>query len=199
MVPAIVQDAQTGKVLMLGYMNQAAVDKTNALGKVTFFSRSKQRLWTKGESSGNYLQLSSMAVDCDRDALLIKANPQGPTCHTGADTCWNERNIADHFFRHLEKTVRDSSDRSTAVANVIKMLAENNDKANRSEVTQKKAVEQGVTQQIGDPQLKMDAEVNNDDLLLAYAVDLIADYVQLLEARGYSLSDLKNILMQCDR
>ena len=93
LVPAIVQDAQTDKVLMLGYMNQAAIDKTNELGKVTFFSRSKQRLWTKGESSKNYLELVSMKVDCDQDALLIKANPQGPTCHTGADTCWNERNI----------------------------------------------------------------------------------------------------------
>jgi phosphoribosyl-AMP cyclohydrolase / phosphoribosyl-ATP pyrophosphohydrolase len=93
LVPAIVQDAQTDKVLMLGYMNQAAIDKTNELGKVTFFSRSKQRLWTKGETSENYLELVSMEVDCDRDTLLIKVNSIGPTCHTGADTCWNERNI----------------------------------------------------------------------------------------------------------
>ena len=93
LVPAIVQDALTGRVLMLGYMNQAAIDKTYELGKVTFFSRSKQRLWTKGESSKNYLKLVSMKVDCDRDALLVKANPQGPTCHTGADTCWDETNI----------------------------------------------------------------------------------------------------------
>ena len=93
LVPAIIQDAQTDKVLMLGYMNQAAIDKTNELGKVTFFSRSKQRLWTKGELSGNCLELVGMEVDCDQDTLLIKANPQGPTCHTGADTCWNEKNI----------------------------------------------------------------------------------------------------------
>ena len=92
LVPAIVQDARTKNVLMLGYMNQAAIDKTSELGKVTFFSRSKQRLWTKGETSNNYLELVSMKPDCDRDALLIKANPQGPTCHTGADTCWNELN-----------------------------------------------------------------------------------------------------------
>ena len=92
LVPAVIQDAQTGRVLMLGYMNQAAIDKTSELGKVTFFSRSKQRLWTKGETSNNYLELVSMKADCDRDALLIKANPQGPTCHTGADTCWNELN-----------------------------------------------------------------------------------------------------------
>ena len=92
LVPAVVQDAQTGRVLMLGYMNQAAIDKTSELGKVTFFSRSKQRLWTKGETSNNYLELVSMKPDCDRDALLIKANPHGPTCHTGADTCWNELN-----------------------------------------------------------------------------------------------------------
>ena len=93
LVPVIVQDALTGRVLMLGYMNQAAIDKTYELGKVTFFSRSKQRLWTKGESSKNYLKLVSMKADCDRDALLVKANPQGPTCHTGADTCWDEANI----------------------------------------------------------------------------------------------------------
>ena len=97
LVPAIVQDASTGRVLMLGYMNQAAIDKTHESGKVTFFSRSKQRLWTKGESSKNYLKLVSMKVDCDQDALLVKANPQGPTCHTGADTCWNEANTPFTF------------------------------------------------------------------------------------------------------
>ena len=98
LVPAIVQDAQTSKVLMLGFMNAAAIAKTNELKRVTFFSRSKNRLWTKGEESGNYLLLESMLVDCDNDTLLIKAVPMGPTCHTGADTCWNEINIADSFF-----------------------------------------------------------------------------------------------------
>lgn len=92
LVPAIVQDATTRKVLMLGYMNREAYDKTLATGKVTFFSRSRKRLWTKGETSGNYLNLVSMHVDCDNDALLVKANPTGPTCHTGTDTCWGETN-----------------------------------------------------------------------------------------------------------
>src|ERR1700712_5716490 len=92
LMPAIVQDATTGKVLMLGFMNEAAVIKTQELQQVTFFSRSKSRLWTKGEESGNYLLLKDIKVDCDNDSLLIKADPQGPVCHTGADTCWNEIN-----------------------------------------------------------------------------------------------------------
>jgi phosphoribosyl-ATP pyrophosphohydrolase/phosphoribosyl-AMP cyclohydrolase len=92
LVPAIVQDASTKKVLMMGFMNQAAVDATISLNKVTFFSRSKNRLWTKGEESGNSLHYISMALDCDQDSLLIQANPVGPVCHTGADTCWGAKN-----------------------------------------------------------------------------------------------------------
>ena len=92
LIPAIIQDSQTGKVLMLGYMNQESLERTNELGKVTFYSRSKQRLWTKGEESGNYLELVSISEDCDSDALLVKANPKGPTCHKGTDTCWGEDN-----------------------------------------------------------------------------------------------------------
>ncbi len=98
LVPAIVQDFNTHKVLMLGFMNQEALDKTETTGKVTFYSRSKQRLWTKGEESGNFLELKSMAVDCDNDTLLIQAHPLGPVCHTGADTCWSERNHSEDFF-----------------------------------------------------------------------------------------------------
>ena len=92
LVPAIIQDATTNKVLMLGYMNQEALDKTKATGLVTFFSRSRQTLWTKGETSGNYLKLVDMKIDCDNDTLLVKANPTGPVCHTGSDTCWGETN-----------------------------------------------------------------------------------------------------------
>jgi len=95
LVPAVIQDANTHKVLMLGYMNQEAFDQTMSTGKVTFFSRSKNRLWMKGEESGNFLELKSMALDCDNDSLLIKAIPIGPVCHTGADTCWGEKNHAD--------------------------------------------------------------------------------------------------------
>ncbi len=104
LVPAIIQDDATGRVLMLGYMNQEALDKTRAEGLVTFFSRSRQKLWTKGETSGNFLHVVSIAEDCDHDSLLIKARPDGPVCHTGADTCWGEVNEADDimFLRELQ-------------------------------------------------------------------------------------------------
>lgn len=104
LVPAVIQDDATGRVLMLGYMNQEALDKTRAEGLVTFYSRSRSKLWTKGETSGNFLHVVSIAEDCDRDALLIKARPDGPVCHTGADTCWGEVNEADDimFLRELQ-------------------------------------------------------------------------------------------------
>ncbi len=104
LIPAIIQDNITGKVLMLGYMNEEAYEKTKAEGKVTFFSRSRQKLWTKGETSGNFLNVVSIAGDCDQDTLLIKVNPTGPVCHTGADTCWNEVNTADDvmFLKELQ-------------------------------------------------------------------------------------------------
>src|SRR5574344_1084758 len=103
LVPAIIQDELTGKVLMLGYMNEESLKKTQETGKVTFFSRSKQRLWTKGETSGNFLKLVSISSDCDHDTLLVKVNPTGPACHLGTDTCWGEDNKADLFFlKHLQ-------------------------------------------------------------------------------------------------
>src|SRR6201994_508337 len=105
LVPAIVQDHLTEKVLMLGYMNQEALDRTQKEGRVTFFSRSKQRLWTKGEESGNFLLVKQMAVDCDQDTLLIKAEPLGPVCHTGADTCWDEKNHREDFLVCLEEII----------------------------------------------------------------------------------------------
>jgi phosphoribosyl-AMP cyclohydrolase len=110
LVPAIIQDHLSNKVLMLGYMNRAALDQTLAEGKVTFFSRSKERLWTKGESSNNFLHLVDIAVDCDQDSLLIKARPDGPTCHTGADTCWNEKNHSNDFLQQLENVIRQRRD-----------------------------------------------------------------------------------------
>ena len=108
LVPAIIQDSKTNKVLMLGYMNEESLQKTKATGLVTFFSRSKQRLWTKGEESGNHLLLVSIANDCDKDTLLIKAEPKGPTCHTGSDTCWGEINMESLSFLHtLEEVISD--------------------------------------------------------------------------------------------
>ncbi len=107
LVPAVIQDNQTNKVLMLGYMNAEALERTQKEGKVTFFSRSKSRLWTKGEESGNFLLVRSVSVDCDQDTLLIKADPLGPVCHTGADTCWDERNQVDDFLACLEETIAE--------------------------------------------------------------------------------------------
>ena len=106
LVPAIIQDARTKNVLMLGYMNQEAFNKTQDTGKVTFFSRSKNRLWTKGEESGNFLELVSMKVDCDKDTLLVQVKPFGPTCHTGTDTCWDEENTPNFsFLSELENVI----------------------------------------------------------------------------------------------
>src|ERR1700761_7650305 len=107
LVPAIIQDVQTEKVLMLGYMNQEALDRTKEDGKVVFYSRSKQRLWTKGEESGNFLLVKQIAIDCDKDTLLIKAEPLGPVCHTGADTCWDEKNHREEFLVRLEEIIED--------------------------------------------------------------------------------------------
>ncbi|MBD0376975.1 MAG: phosphoribosyl-AMP cyclohydrolase, partial [Flavisolibacter sp.] len=118
LVPAIVQDFITQKVLMLGFMNEAAIKKTEETGLVTFYSRSKKRLWTKGEESGNHLLLRQMAVDCDNDTLLIKAEPKGPVCHTGADTCWSERNHKEDFLYYLEDIInlrRTSNDETSYV------------------------------------------------------------------------------------
>src|SRR6185503_9357139 len=123
LVPAIVQDDRTGKVLMLGFMNEDALNKTRESGKVTFYSRSKKRLWTKGEESGNYLIVKQVLLDCDNDTILIKAQPQGPTCHTGADTCWSERNHKDDFLYYLEDIIelrKKSSDEKSYVRQLFR-------------------------------------------------------------------------------
>src|ERR1700741_5150152 len=113
LVPVIVQDNETDKVLMLGFMNKEALQHTQQIGKVTFYSRSKQRLWTKGEESGNFLLLQDVKVDCDNDTLLIKANPVGPVCHTGADTCWDEVNVSNDFLAKLESVISDRKNNPT--------------------------------------------------------------------------------------
>ena len=125
LVPAIVQDADTLKVLMLGYMNQDALDRSLDLKKVTFFSRSKNRLWTKGEESGNFLVWIDHRLDCDRDALLIRARPEGPTCHTGADTCWAEKNQASYgFLSRLEKTIESRREGQNEESYVYRLFSE---------------------------------------------------------------------------
>lgn len=182
LVPAIIQDAITNKVLMLGYMNQEALDKTLAEGKVTFYSRSKNRLWTKGEESGHFLQLKHAAIDCDADTLLLKVHPAGPTCHTGADTCWNEVNKdAGSFLNSLEQVIRDRKENPTDESYTASLFAKGINK---------------VAQKVGEEavELVIEAKDNNDHLFINEAADLLFHYLILLQAKGFTLEDVVNIL-----
>lgn len=181
LVPAIIQDAVTNKVLMLGFMNEAALAKTNELQKVTFFSRSKNRLWTKGEESGNYLLLQEIKVDCDNDTLLIKANPVGPVCHTGSDTCWNEENKNDNFLLQLEQIIIDRKNNPSDKSYTSSLFAKGINK---------------VAQKVGEEavELVIEAKDNNEELFKNEAADLLFHYLILLQAKGYSLSDITEVL-----
>ena len=178
LVPAIIQDAQTSKVLMLGYMNEEAYNKTMETKLVTFFSRSKQRLWTKGEESGNFLKLVSIASDCDNDALLVKANPVGPVCHTGADTCWNETNEANiQFLSYLqdfiEKRYKEMPEGSYTTSLFKKGL-------NR------------MAQKVGEEAVETVIEATNgtDERLIYEASDMIYHLIVLLTSKGLRIDDL---------
>jgi phosphoribosyl-AMP cyclohydrolase / phosphoribosyl-ATP pyrophosphohydrolase len=181
LVPAIIQDHLSNKVLMLGYMNRAALDQTLAEGKVTFFSRSKERLWTKGESSNNFLHLVDIAVDCDQDSLLIKARPDGPTCHTGADTCWNEKNYSNDFLQQLENVIRQRRDQPDDNSYTTSLFKRGINK---------------IAQKVGEEavELVIEAKDNNADLFLNEAADLLFHYLILLSAKGYELGDVVKIL-----
>jgi phosphoribosyl-AMP cyclohydrolase / phosphoribosyl-ATP pyrophosphohydrolase len=183
LVPAIVQDFNTNKVLMLGFMNNEAVQKTEEVGKVTFYSRSKNRLWTKGEESGNFLLLKEMSVDCDNDTLLIKANPVGPVCHTGADTCFNEINHSDNFLEYLEHVIELRKQVSPEQSYVSKLFTKGINK---------------IAQKVGEEavELVIEAKDNNEDLFLNEAADLMFHYLLLLNAKGYKLQDVIKILQQ---
>ena len=183
LVPAIVQDAATNKVLMLGFMNEAALAKTNELQKVTFFSRSKNRLWTKGEESGNYLLLKEIKVDCDNDTLLIKANPVGPVCHTGADTCWNEENKSDNFLFQLEQIIADRKNNPS-------------DKSYTSSLFEKGINK--IAQKVGEEavELVIEAKDNNDELFKNEAADLLFHYLILLQVKGFCLNDIIGVLQK---
>ncbi len=185
LVPAIIQDVLTSKVLMLGYMNEEAFLKTNQSKQVTFFSRSKQRLWTKGEESGNFLNLVSIAVDCDNDALLIKVNPTGPVCHKGTDTCWAEENVSDFgFLTNLEKIIQNRRDNPENEASYISSLF-------------KKGINK-IAQKVGEEAVEVviEAKDNNDDLFLNESADLLFHYLILLQAKGFTLWDIDKILRQ---
>lgn len=181
LVPAIVQDIQTQKVLMLGFMNQEALDVTQRTGKVTFYSRSKQRLWTKGEESGNFLQLKSMAVDCDKDTLLIKAHPLGPVCHTGADTCWNERNHSEDFLFYLQDIINLRRKATPEESYVARLSAKGINK---------------VAQKVGEEavELVIEAKDDNTELFLGEAADLLFHYLLLLNAKGHTLQEVIEVL-----
>ena len=184
LVPAVVQDADTFKVLMLGYMNVEALEQTQKDGKVTFFSRSKQRLWTKGEESGNYLLVKDIAVDCDKDTLLIKAEPLGPVCHTGADTCWDEKNHREDFLVLLEETIaarRLEADPEKSY--VARLFGKGINK---------------IAQKVGEEavELVIEAKDHDDKLFLDEAADLLFHYLILLNAKGYNLQDVTNVLRE---
>jgi phosphoribosyl-ATP pyrophosphohydrolase/phosphoribosyl-AMP cyclohydrolase len=181
LVPAIVQDFDTDKVLMLGFMNEAALQKTEELGRVTFFSRSKQRLWTKGEESGNFLELKTMAVDCDNDTLLIKAHPKGPVCHTGADTCWMEKNHSNNFLNYLEDIIELRKKASVDESYVARLFSKGINK---------------VAQKVGEEavELVIEAKDDNEELFLNESADLLFHYLLLLNAKGYKLNNVIEIL-----
>ncbi|MGH1388110.1 bifunctional phosphoribosyl-AMP cyclohydrolase/phosphoribosyl-ATP diphosphatase HisIE [Kordia sp.] len=183
LVPVIVQDNETKNVLMLGYMNEAAYARTIATEKVTFFSRTKQRLWTKGEESGNFLNLVSIQNDCDKDTLLIKVNPVGPTCHKGSDTCWNEENTMSYgFISQLEDTIQNRKEnKEDEKSYVASLFREGMNK---------------IAQKVGEEAVEVviEAKDDNDDLFLNESADLLFHYLILLQAKGYKLNDIVNVL-----
>ena len=185
LVPAIIQDDCTQKVLMLGYMNEAAFLKTNQSKKVTFFSRSKQRLWTKGEESGNFLELVSLAGDCDNDALLIKVNQLGPVCHKGYDTCWEEENSSSFgFLSELENIIQNRKEEAENEDSYVSSLF-------RSGINK-------IAQKVGEEAVEVviEAKDNNDELFLNEGADLLFHYLILIQAKGFTLQDVEKILRE---
>jgi phosphoribosyl-ATP pyrophosphohydrolase/phosphoribosyl-AMP cyclohydrolase len=182
LVPAIIQDYETGKVLMMGYMNEEAYNRTVAERIVTFFSRSKQKLWKKGETSGNFLHVKDILLDCDGDTLLIKAQPDGPTCHTGADTCWSEVNSGSTaFIDHLRKTIKDRKINPNEKSYTTSLFNLGTNK---------------VAQKVGEEavELVIEAMDNNKDLFIGEAADLLFHYLVLLEHKGIELDEIVDVL-----
>ncbi|MBP1224476.1 phosphoribosyl-ATP pyrophosphohydrolase/phosphoribosyl-AMP cyclohydrolase [Flavobacterium sp. 1355] len=183
LIPAIIQDSETKNVLMLGYMNEESIQKTIETQKVTFFSRSKQRLWTKGEESGNFLNLVSIKNDCDGDTLLIQAKPVGPTCHTGADTCWQEENTDNYgFISQLENTIKTRRENADSEKSYVASLFE-------------KGINK-IAQKVGEEAVEVviEAKDDNDDLFLSESADLLFHYLILLQAKGFELNDVVEVL-----
>ena len=184
LVPAIIQDINTKVVLMLGYMNEQAFSKTTESDKVTFFSRSRNQLWTKGETSGNYLVVKSIKNDCDSDALLIQVNPIGPVCHTGSDTCWNQDNRSElSFLTKLEAIIKDRKENESDSSYISSLI--------------KKGINK-VAQKVGEEAIEViiEAKDNNNELFLNESADLLFHYLILLQAKKVNLKDVLELLKQ---
>lgn len=183
LIPAIIQDSETKAVLMLGYMNAESYQKTLDTKKVTFYSRSKQRLWTKGEESGNFLNLIDIKNDCDDDTLLIQVKPEGPTCHTGSDTCWQEANNQNFgFISTLENTIKNRRENADSEKSYVASLFE-------------KGINK-IAQKVGEEAVEVviEAKDDNDDLFLSESADLLFHYLILLQAKGFQLNDVVQVL-----
>ncbi len=184
LIPAIIQDFQTGKVLMLGYMNEESFAKTKELNRVTFFSRSKNRLWTKGEESGNFLEVIDIKSDCDNDTFLIKAKPVGAVCHTGNDTCWNEKNKDEYSFLHV-------------LENVIKDRKINPKEGSYTNLLFNKGINK-IAQKVGEEAVEVviEAKDNNDDLFKNESADLLFHLLVLFAEKNISLNEVIDVLKE---
>ncbi|QLE02751.1 bifunctional phosphoribosyl-AMP cyclohydrolase/phosphoribosyl-ATP diphosphatase HisIE [Galbibacter sp. BG1] len=183
LAPAIIQDAKTKSVLMLGYMNEEAYRKTLDTKNVTFYSRTKQRLWTKGEESGNFLELVDIKVDCDNDTLLVYVNPLGPTCHKGTDTCWAEKNESKFgFLSQLESIIKSRKENKEDEKSYVASLF-------RSGINK-------IAQKVGEEAVEtvIEAKDDNEELFLNESADLLFHYLILLQAKGYTLKDIVKVL-----
>ena len=183
LVPAIIQDSSTRNVLMLGYMNREALEKTQETGKVTFYSRSKARLWTKGEESGNFLKYKAHMVDCDGDTLLVSAEPNGPTCHKGTDTCWNQQNDANYGF-------------ITALESIIEARKNNIEDESSYVASLFRAGINKIAQKVGEEAVEtvIEAKDENDAQFLNESADLVFHLLVLLKAKGYTIDNVVKVL-----
>ena len=182
LLPAIIQDVNTRTVLMLGYMNEEALTKTQESGNVTFYSRSKKRLWTKGEESGNFLELVSIKEDCDQDTLLIQVKPKGPTCHKGSDTCWDSKNESSFgFLSELEATIKSRKENNSEDSYVASLFRKGINK---------------IAQKVGEEAIEtvIEAKDDNEELFLNESADLLFHYMILLQSKGYTLTDIVSVL-----
>lgn len=191
LVPAIIQDNSTRKVLMLGYMNEEAFLKTNESKKVTFFSRTKKRLWTKGEESGNFLKLVSIKLDCDNDTLLVQVNPIGPVCHKGTDTCWAETNEAHYGFLSELEGIIDSRKKLSETEPELRRENESSYVVSLFD----KGINK-IAQKVGEEAVEtvIEAKDNNNELFLNESADLLFHYLILLKAKGFNLNDIASVL-----